>query len=340
MNVVLVGCGAISDAWLKPLQTMREFELVGFVDVLEDNAKKRQQEYAPRAVVSTNLEHVLAQTQPEIVFDCTIPAARFEVVTTALQHGCHVVAEKPMAESLEQAQVMIEVARKAGKLFVVMQNWRYTRNIRRLKRFLEAGHIGNVTTLNADFYVGAHFGGFREVMPHVLLKDMAIHTFDAARFLTGQNATGVYATEWNPEGSWYSRDASAAALFDMTGNITFNYRGSWCAEGFRTPWESEWRIIGTKGSVCWNGNAEMRCEVVLEQQEFELLRPYQALEIPFFDDINTSLEGHGAVIHDFLTALKTQTQPETICTDNFKSLAMVYGAIESLEQGKKVAIRS
>ena len=91
-------------------------------------------------------------------------------------------------------------------------------------------------------------------MAHVLIKDMAIHTFDAARFITSQNPKSVYAMEWNPEGSWYSRDASAAAIFEMTGNVIFNYRGSWCSEGHRTPWESEWRILGTKGSIRWDGN--------------------------------------------------------------------------------------
>jgi predicted dehydrogenase len=339
MKVVLVGCGAISGAWLEPTKLIPELELVGFVDVLEDNAKKRQQEFAPTAIVGTDLEQVLAQTNPDIVYNCTIPAAHFEVTMKALAHGCHVLCEKPMADTLEEAQQMIEAANKANKLFVIMQNWRYTHNIRRLKRFLETGAIGNITTINADFYVGAHFGGFRDVMPHILLKDMAIHTFDAARFLTNQNPQSVYALEWNPEGSWYSQDASAAAFFEMTDNIMFNYRGSWCSEGHRTPWESEWRIVGTKGTLRWDGNTGMRCEVVGgDSEEAAFFREQLELEVPIYDDIAQRHEKHSAVIHAFLEALETNTQPETVCTDNIKSLAMVYGAIESSEQGKKVTI--
>jgi predicted dehydrogenase len=339
MKVVLVGCGAISGAWLEPTKHIPDLELVGFVDVIEENAKKRQQEYAPKAVVGTNLEQVLSQTNPDIVYNCTIPAAHFEVTMKALKHGCHVLCEKPMAESLEEARQMIEAAKQANKLFVIMQNWRYTHNIRRLKRFLETGVLGNITTLNADFYVGAHFGGFREQMEHVLLKDMAIHTFDAARFLTSQNPKSVYAVEWNPEGSWYSRDASAAAIFEMTGNIVFNYRGSWCSEGHRTPWESEWRIVGTKGTVRWDGNTGMRCEVVgSDSEEATFFREQLEVEVPVYDDINQRPKGHAAVIHAFVEALKTNSQPETVCTDNIKSLAMVYGAVESADKGEKVQI--
>jgi predicted dehydrogenase len=340
MKVVLVGCGAISGAWLEPTKLIPELELVGFVDVLEDNARKRQQEYAPKALVGTGLEQVLVQTNPDLVYNCTIPAAHFEVTMKALAHGCHVLCEKPMAESLEQAQQMIQAAQRGDKLFVTMQNWRYTHNIQRLKKFLDTGMIGNITTVNADFYVGAHFGGFRDVMPHILLKDMAIHTFDASRFLTEQNPKSVYALEWNPEGSWYSQDASAVALFEMTGNVMFNYRGSWCSEGHRTPWESEWRIVGTKGSIRWDGSTNMTCEVVGDDPEEQaFFREQHKVDVPVYDDINERPEGHAAVIHSFVAALKTNTVPETVCTDNIKSLAMVYGAIESSERGERVEIK-
>ena len=65
-------------------------------------------------------------------------------------------------------------------------------------RSWQAGTLGPLTTLHSDFYIGAHFGGFREQMRHVLLLDMAIHTFDAARLLSGADPVAVYCQEWNP----------------------------------------------------------------------------------------------------------------------------------------------
>jgi predicted dehydrogenase len=339
LKAVLVGCGLISNAWINAVANRKDVEIVGMVDLNIETAQKRKEEHNLNALVGTDLNTVLKKTKADIVFNCTIPAAHYEVTTTALKRKCHVLSEKPMAESVTEAKKMIKAAQKAGKLFVTMQNWRYTRNIRRLKKFLDTGTIGDITTMNADFYVGAHFGGFREEMKHVLLKDMAIHTFDAARFLSSQNPESVFCYEWNPTGSWYNHDASAMAIFEMTGNAKFNYRGSWCSEGHRTPWESEWRILGTKGSIRWNGSTDMTCEVVGEDsEETAFFREQITVEVPTYRDVDERLEGHAAVIDDFLNALKTNTEPETICTDNIKSLAMVYGAIESAEKAKRVNI--
>ena len=339
MKAVLVGCGAISREWFRGVADAPDLELVGLVDLLEPNAEKRRAEYAPGARVGTNLAEMLMQTRPDVVFDCTVPAAHFGVVTTALEHGCHVLGEKPMADTLEQGRLMIQKAQEADKLFVVMQNWRYTHNIRRLKRFLNTKPIGTLTGVNADFYIGAHFGGFREEMAHVLLKDMAIHTFDAARFLTEEDARSVYAAEWNPRGSWYAQDAAAHALFSMTGGVMFSYRGSWCAEGFRTPWESAWRITGSRGSILWDGDADMRCETLADDSD-SFLREYKTVPIPDYPEVRERPERHAAVIRGFVESLKNGTTPETVCTDNIKSLAMVYGAVESSERGEKVTLRS
>ena len=58
-----------------------------------------------------------------------------------------------------------------------------------------SGAIGDITTVTVDFYVGAHFGGFRAEMDHVLLLDMAIHSFDEARFLSGTDPVAVTAVD-------------------------------------------------------------------------------------------------------------------------------------------------
>ena len=64
---------------------------------------------------------------------------------------------------------MVAASMQANRLYAVTQTRRYDANIRRLRAFLESGAIGAITTLNADFYIGAHFGGFRDHMAHVLV---------------------------------------------------------------------------------------------------------------------------------------------------------------------------
>jgi predicted dehydrogenase len=278
---------------------------------------------------------MLEQVSPDVVFDCTVPEAHINVTLEALEHGCHVMGEKPMADSMENAHKAVEAAEKAGKIYAVIQNRRYDPRIRRLRSFLESGTIGPITTVDCDFYIGAHFGGFRDHMEHVLLLDMAIHTFDAARFITGADPVSVYCREWNPSGSWYDHDASAVAVFGMTGGIVYTYRGSWCAEGLNTAWECDWRIIGENGSVKWDGGSNFQVQTVAESGGF--FSKWKDMEMPPHDP-GDKVGGHAGLIKEFIKCVRTGGVPETVCTDNIKSLAMVFGAIESAGVGRSVEI--
>ena len=342
LRAVIVGCGGISRAWLEPVREIAGLEMVGFVDIDADAARARRDQYGwTDALISDDLDAVLTATHPDIVFDCAVPEAHFSVTLQALAHGCHVLGEKPLADTMDNARRMVEAAAASGKTFAVMQNRRYDPNIRRLCEFIGSGAIGRVTTVNCDFYVGAHFGGFRDHMRHVLLLDMAIHTFDAARLITGSafetqsgDPTGVYCKEWNPAGSWYDHDASAVAIFDMTGDVTYTYRGSWCAEGLRTTWESDWRVVGTEGSVRWDGSDNFRAQVVEKRGDF--FSELRDVELPPYD--GAKVGGHGGCIRDFVECVRTGATPETTGADNIKSLAMVFGAIESAEQRRYIGI--
>jgi predicted dehydrogenase len=338
LRIVLVGCGGMSRAWLKAATAIEGVEVAGLVDIVADAARARQDEFGlSGALTGTDLEAVLKQVQPDVVFDVTVPEAHTETTLTALRHSCHVLGEKPMADSMDNARRMVEAAQRAGKLYAVIQNRRYTTPIRRAREFLRSGQIGDLTTVNCDFYIGAHFGGFRDRMKHVLLLDMAIHTFDQARFLTGADPVAVeYCREWNPRGSWYDHDASAIAVFELQSGIVFTYRGSWCSEGLNTTWESAWHFVGANGSARWDGGDGFQAQTPAEESGF--LRAQRDLALPEFDTAGLDA-GHASLIEQFVACVREGRTPETVCTDNIKSLAMVFGAIEAAETGRRVDIR-
>ncbi len=338
IKAVLTGCGGMSGAWLNAVKEIPDVRMVGFVDINEEAARKRREEYGwSDAITGTDLQAVLNRVNPDVVFDVTIPEAHTQVTLTALEHGCHVMGEKPMADSMENARKVVAKAQETGKLYAVIQNRRYDPSIRRMRAFLQSGALGDVTTVNCDFYIGAHFGGFRDRMEHVLLLDMAIHTFDQARFLTGADPVSVYCREWNPKGSWYDHDASAVAVFEMTGGLVYTYRGSWCAEGLNTSWECDWRMIGETGSAKWNGGGEFRAQAVNQSEGF--MSQLNDVEVPE-NDPGAKVGGHNGLIREFIECVRHGGVPETVCTDNIKSLAMVFGAIESAEKGCEVKIEA
>ncbi len=186
IRVVLVGCGGISNAWLGPIRDFADIEVVGLVDLNLENARQVQaKHHLETAQVGDSLPEMLARTKPDAVFDCTVPEAHAAVTLEAFRHGCHVLGEKPMADSIAKAQQMVAAATASHRVYAVTQNRRYLDSIIRYRDTISSGAIGALTTLNADFYLGPHFGGFREAMQHVLLRDMAIHSFDQARFISG-----------------------------------------------------------------------------------------------------------------------------------------------------------
>ena len=341
VRAVLAGCGNISRAWLSAAREIEGLEIVGLVDLDEETARQRAAEYGLEgAAIGVDLGTVLERTAPDVVFDCAIPEAHVAVTLEALRRGCHVLGEKPLADTMDGARQLVAAAEEAGRLFAVVQNRRYDANLRRLRAFLDSGAIGRVTTVDSAFYVAARFGGFRDRMPHVLLLDMAIHTFDAARLLTGADPRSVYCKEWNPPGSWYDRDASAVAIFELSEGIVYSYHGSWCSEGLNTTWEADWRIVGERGSVAWDGATGFRAEV--PQGRSGIRSTYREVDVPPLDDaaLGGKAGGHAGVIRDFVRCVRAGETPETIASDNIKSLAMVFGAIESAESGRPVEIRA
>ncbi|MDL2403897.1 Gfo/Idh/MocA family protein [Rhizobium mayense] len=339
-NAILCGCGAMSKGWLRAIVSTpslaEAITIVGLVDLNRATAENLAKEFGLQdAVIGADLGEVIATTKADLVFDVVIPAARFGVVSTALKAGCHVLSEKPMATSLAEGAALIDLAAETGRVHAIIQNRRFISGVRRMRRFVEEGAIGELTGIHCDFFLGPHFGGFREEMDNVLLLDMAIHTFDAARFVAGKTPLSVYCVEKNPVGSWYKHGASAHALFEFSDDVVFSYRGSWCAEGKRTSWESQWRLTGSKGMLTWDG--EEHFEASVAGDEPGLLHGFTPIEVPS-PEHDEETHGHASVIASFIEAVKTGKRPETESRDNIRSLAMVLGAIESAKSGRRIEI--
>ena len=232
-------------------------------------------------------------------------------------------------------------ARQAGRVHAVVQNRRYVANVRRIRRFLDSGAIGAPTSIHADFFVAPHFGGFREEMRHVLLLDMAIHTFDAARYMVERRpAARLLPSNGSRPTPGTAQGSSAAAIFELAGGTVFTYRGSWCADGFRSSWEahgassaSAARLSGTVSTSIQGrgrrGRAAKACSIEVEPVAVPPLDPERPHRRPSWRDRRISSR-----------AIESGGEPETRGTDNIKSLAMVFGAIESAETGRRVDIAS
>lgn len=333
---VISGCGGMSRGWLNSKAVKKNARMVGFMDINIEAAKQRAEQFGVKgAAVGTDLKKIIEETGAEVLIDCSIPEAHYQNTMTGLRMGLHVIGEKPMADTMPHAKAMLAAAKKANRVYAVMQNRRYLKGINIVRNALASGIIGQVHTVQSDFFTGPHFGGFRDKMKHPLLLDMAIHTFDQARFVSGADAKAVYCHAYNPAGSWYAHGASANAIFEMTKGITYVYNGSWCNTGKHTSWQCDWRIIGTDGAIIWDGDDEIECEVSGKSDKW--LKPVNAVKIPKKYE-RKSIGGHNGCINAFFEAIRSGRKPMTYCADNIKSLAMVHGAIKSDAQGRRIAL--
>ena len=164
-KALLVGAGGMGKGWGKNLMECDQTELVGWVDIRPDAAAAAADELKLKPVyVGADLGAAISMAKPDFLVDVTVPEAHHDVTLQALAAGLPVLGEKPMASSMEEARAMVAASEKAGKLYMVSQSRRYDARIQTYRRLITE-NIGALGILNSDFYIGAHFGGFRDAMP-------------------------------------------------------------------------------------------------------------------------------------------------------------------------------
>lgn len=332
-RAIVVGAGNISAPWFEALNA-EKVQVMAVVDLRKTVAEGRIEQFKLKdAEAMDNVGQALSRHEADFVVDLTTPESHCAVTCAALKAGFHVIGEKPMAASMAEARRMVRTSEETGRMYMVSQSRRWEPTHEGLARAISSGKIGGLTTVNCDFFLGAHFGGFRDVMPSPLILDMSIHHFDMARLMSGKDPVGVYANEFNPRGSWYKGDVAANCLFDMTDGVKFAYRGSWCSEGFPTSWAGHWRFIGERGTILYEKDEPPKAQIVAKQEGF--MRPYKDVKVPVPG--MKQLRMHGA-LREMLRFIRTGEKPQTECHDNIKSFGMVMAAIESSKKGKYVKI--
>lgn len=333
-NVLLVGCGGMANTWIQYLLKKDGVKILGLCDIIYEKSVRMKENYKIDCATFPDIKSAFDSNLPfNLTVDCTTPESHEEVVTYALEHGCDVIGEKPMAVTREGAKHQISAADSNRKTYSVMQNRIYLPGMRAIRESLNENLLGKLGAISSDFFIGAHFGGFRDLMENVLILDMAIHTFYQARFLIGANPVSVYCQEFNPAGSWYKGNASAIAIFEFDNGVVYDYRGSWCSEGFNTTWECDWRLVGEFGTIKWNGADKPKAQLKIDEGKHFI---YPTREIEIDKPYNHKNTGHFGCFDEMFDALDFGRRAETDCHDNYYSMNMVYGAIESAKSGKKI----
>lgn len=329
---VVVGAGKMSHGWLQLLHARPELRLVALVDVVLDAARARAAATGLRDVLEAHddLEEALARHRPSIVVDLAVPSARPHVIATALRHGCHVLTEKPLALDLESATQIAAAARDAGKVVVVSQQRRFTEGFAALQQVVAAGTLGRPLALYLDFFRSESHYGFRSGMEHPVLQDMAVHHFDAIRFVTGEEPVQVYARTAAAPWSQFQGQAIATVHAHMSGGTQVSYRGHWATAGFVTDYNGSWRLVGPHGSALFDGAGLPQVAATSASGLPDAEPPLTvAPDAPVTVD-------QTRVVDEFLAAVEGRGRASTDVDDNVGTIAFVDAAIRSAASGEVV----
>jgi predicted dehydrogenase len=147
MRFFVVGTGSIGTRHARNLLAMGH-EVSGWDARLQrlDEATRT----VPGLVAKAGLEPGLA-ARPDAVLVCTPPASHVAVARQAVEAGCHVFVEKPVAHVSEEVPGLLDTAKRGGRLVAVGMNLRFLPSLRRVKAALDTGRIGRVYSARAHF---------------------------------------------------------------------------------------------------------------------------------------------------------------------------------------------
>lgn len=238
--------GVIGAGWVATARHIPSFQRDGRVRVeaLLDQAGERAQEVARQL----HIPHTYSELPDflnhglDVVAICTPPWTHAPLAIEALRRGCHVLVEKPMAMSADEASRMVEAAREAGTSLCVAHNFLFSRSMRRALVLLERGDVGEVQHAIAlqlssprrrlpRWYPDLPGGLFFDESPHMV--------YLLRRFLGDLSVQQAWA-QAAPTGAAQTLDRVEARLQGAQGSASLTM-------SFRSP-ISEWLIavVGTR----------------------------------------------------------------------------------------------
>jgi predicted dehydrogenase len=263
VNVAIVGCAHRPHAWsyARALSGSGSARLVAVFDEDETLGRSVADDFS--AAWSDDLDGVLATPGLDAVVVCSPTARHRDHVEAAAAAGCHVLSEKPVATTIDDARAMVAACARAGVQLHTAFVSRFLPHVRTVKEALDAGTLGEVIGLRAGnrgrpplppsypaWITDAVEAGGGALMDH------SVHLTDLVRHLTGREITRVAAETGSLLWDAPVEDCALLSLV-LDGGAVASLDPSWSVPA-NNPWDYDFflRLVGTGGSVDLDDLAE------------------------------------------------------------------------------------
>ena len=332
----LIGCGRVAPRHAQSLTQLKQTDLVAVADIRPARAARFADEY--HATAYADARDLLARADVDAVSICVPSGLHAQLAIDALEAGKHVLVEKPVALSLEDADRMIATAARTGrKLGVVLQN-RYNAPMQQLRALIDGGGLGPLYLGNAtvrwfrpqSYYEDEWHGTW--AMDGGALMNQSIHHIDALQWFMGP-VRSVQAYTSTLAHSMEAEDVGVAVLKFVSGALG-------AIEGSTLTWpqnlEGSVSIFGARGSVKIGGTALNR--ITLWKVDGQLEQEAELLTSQRVDPPSVYGYSHREVIADFADAVRNDRTPGTPATEARKSLALVLAIYAAARTGQEVTV--
>lgn len=277
----------------------------------------------------------ITETQPDFV-NIVVPPARHEaMVDLALQHGCHILSEKPIADSMEACCRIYQKVRSAGVKMAVTMSHRFDQDKQSLEAAIKSGDYGALNYVVHRFThncrVFGSWGKFRHEIPDPLLIEGTVHHFDMLRAMSGSNARSVYTLSWNPSWGEFAGDSTALITMEMENGVKCFYEGAKANASTMNGWGNDYLR-----AECCDGTLELdrRWLRVLRGGGWD--RPL-ATDLPLLQQPAWTNPWLAQMFCEWL--LGERENHPTALEDNIQCAALLFAAIQSARTRQVVPVQ-
>ncbi len=333
VGFAVVGAGVIGQVHAGNISMLESCRLVAVADQVRERAEMVGRQFGAKAYAS--IDEVVKDPDVEAVVVATPSYLHAPQTLYALQHGKHVLVEKPMATTLRGARLISETAKNAGlRLGVVFQE-RYLGAARRLKEVVSDGGLGRVYLIEAelkwwrgeaDYYrsdeIARSWRGYWETEGGGVLMNQAIHTLDLVLWFGGdvEEVSGFISNASHP--SIEVEDVATAAIRFRSGAL-----GAISATVNTQPTNRQYRKIRVLGTRGFAEIHDLSLRIWTDDGEVQV----DGSGIAFG-------ELHRALLADFADCVKSGRKFPVDGVEGIKSLELIKAVYLSSERGVKVSL--
>ena len=337
LKVAVIGCGSIARRRHLPEYNAEEnVEIVAVCDVVKERAEDMVSLYGGTAY--TDYLTLLEDDEIDAVSVCLPNALHAPVSIAALKAGKHVLCEKPMATSLEEAEAMNEAAEINGKKLMIAHNQRFVASHVKAKELIEGGEIGKIYSFRTTFghpgpeqwsIDGAGSWFFDKERAFIgAMGDLGVHKSDLMRYLLGEIVEVGAFVETKAKDNTDVDDNAVCILKTETGVI-----------GTLT---ASWSYVsgGDNSTVIYGENAVLRLE---DDPEHSLVVQYKNGDVVKYELQKIQSNEAGGqqtthVVENFVDCIVNDTVPVVSGEEGMKSLQVILAALEANETKRVVEV--